>query len=262
MESSVVSKSISDHPELVALALLIVGFVAARVAGFAVRSALTALDRRVARVTTSDASILSPRLINLTRAFVFWLVLILAFALAARVLGVGGDTSGLNDQFIRFLPQALVAFSIVVASHLAGLLAANILVQVSESIPADSLGPRLLHGTIVAIGLVMGLQHIGVNITFITQLLLLLVAIIGGGLMLAFALGARRHVANLLARNELGRLAIGEHVQLDNVEGTIVEIHSTAVDIATHQGVVSIPAARFAETHVLRIHDGQSDDRD
>jgi len=262
MEPSVVSRSISEHPELVALALLVVGFVAARFASFAVSSALKALDRRVARVTTSDASILSPRLISLTRVFVFWLILIMAFAIAARVLGVGGDATGLNDQFIRFLPQALVAFSIVVASHLAGLLAANILVQVSDNIPADSLGPRLLHGTIVAIGLVMGLQHIGVNITFITQLLLLLVAIVGGGLMVAFALGARRHVANLLARNELGRLALGAHIRIDDVDGTIVEIHSTAVDIATRQGVVSVPAARFAEANVLRIHEVQSDEQD
>lgn len=260
METSILSNSIAAHPEFFAIALLVLGFIVARLASFAVGHALAVLDRRMSRVTTSDASILSPRLITLSRAFIFWLVLILAVALAARVLGVGGDTEGLNDQFIRFLPQALVAFAIVVAAHLAGLLAANILVQLSDNIPADSLGPRLLHGTVVAIGLVMGLQHVGVNITFITQLLLLLVAIAGGGLMLAFALGARRHVANLLARNEVNRMQIGERIRVDDVEGTIVEIYSTAVDVATKQGVVSIPASRFAEAYVLRIREDSSDD--
>lgn len=260
MDTSVVSNSIAAHPEIFAIALLVLGFILARLAGFAVGHALGGLDRRMARVTTSETSILSPRLIALSRAFVFWLVLILTVALAARILGVGGDTESLNDQFIRFLPQALIAFAIVVASHLAGLLAANILVQLNDAIPADSLGPRLLHGTVVAIGLVMGLQHVGVNITFITQLLLLLVAIAGGGLMLAFALGARRHVANLLARNEVSRVQIGERIRVDDIEGTIVEIHSTAVDVATERGVVSIPAARFARVNVLRIRAESGDD--
>ncbi|NNE61320.1 MAG: hypothetical protein HKN35_10520, partial [Woeseia sp.] len=142
MDTSVVSESIAAHPEIFAIALLVLGFIVARLASFAVGHALASLDRRMARVTTSDTSILSPRLITLTRAFVFWLVLILAVALAARVLGVGGDTESLNDQFIRFLPQALVAFAIVVTAHLAGLLAANILVQLNDNIAADSLGPR------------------------------------------------------------------------------------------------------------------------
>lgn len=256
MDPSNVSKILSSHPEMVAIALLVLGLIAARLASFAVGYALSALDRRMARVTTSDTSILSPRLISLSRAFVFWLMLILTVALAARVLGVGGDSASLNDQFIAFLPQVLIAVAIVVAAHLAGLLAANILVQLSDSIPAGSLGPRLLHATIVAIGLVMGLQHIGVNITFITQLLLLLVAISGGGLMLAFALGARQHVANLLARNEVSRLVIGERIRVDDVEGKIIEIHSTTVDVATQQGVVSIPSSRFAEGMVLRIREG------
>ena len=55
----------------------------------------------------------------------------------------------------------------------------------------------------------MGLQHVNVDITFVTQLVLILVGTVSAGLMLAFSLGARRHVANLLARRELSRLAIG-----------------------------------------------------
>lgn len=259
-DTSIVIDRLLENSELIAIALLVVGFIAARLASLVAGYALGALDRRLARVTTTETSILTPRLIALSRAFMFWLVLILAMALAARVLGVGGDSPGLNDQFIGFLPQALVAFVIVVAAHLAGLLAANIVVQLSDNIPADSLAPRALHGTIVVIGVVMGLQHVGVNITFITQLLLLLVAVVGGGLMLAFALGARRHVANLLARNELSRLTIGERIRIDDTEGTVIEISNTAVDVATDRGVVTIPSARFAEVAVLRIQEERGDD--
>ena len=77
--------------------------------------------------------------------------------------------------------------------------------------------------------------------------------------MLAFALGATRHVANLLAHRELSRISVGERIRVDELEGTVVEIHSTAVDIATKDGIATIPAARFAETSVLRLREDRGD---
>lgn len=259
MGNSIVSNFIATQPELTAIVLLVAGFIVARVASYGVGYGLGVLDRRVARITTSDASILSPRLISLTRAFVFWLVLVLAVALAARVLGVGRGMSTLNTMFIMFIPNVLIAFAIVVAGHLAGLLASGLVTQFNDKVAVDSIGPRLLHATIVAVAFVMALQNIGVDITFITRLLLILVAVSGGGLMLAFALGARQHVANLLAYRELSSLAVGERIRVDNIEGTIVEITSIAVEVTTKEGIASIPAARFAVSGVVRIRGGARD---
>lgn len=259
MGNSSVSSAIEAHPELAAIAVLIFGVIAARIASIALGYGLSALDGRLARITTSEASVLTPRLISLSRTFVFWVLLVLAVALAARVLGVGGGLAALNVEFIQFVPNVLIAFAIVVAGHLTGLLASNLLTQFNNQIPVDSIGPRLLHATIVAVAVVMALQHIGVDITFITQLLLILVAISSGGLMLAFALGAKQHVANLLAHREVSRLAVGERIRVDDVEGSIVEITSTTVEVTTRTGVVSVPASRFAETSVLRLR-GEKDD--
>ncbi len=252
MERSSISNSLAAQPELVAIAVLVLGVVAARLASAGCGYLLNALDRRMARMTTTETSALSPRIIDVARKFVFWLVIILAVAIAVRTLGVA-DATGINDSIIALIPNALVGLVIVVAGHLLGLLASNLLVQLSENIPAESLAPRLLHGAIFTIAVVMGLQHVGIDITFITRLLLILVAIIGGGLMLAFAIGARQHVANLLARREVNRLNVGEKICVDDVEGSIVDVYSTGVDVATRKGIVSIPAARFAETKVLRL---------
>ncbi|MDX1517612.1 MAG: mechanosensitive ion channel [Woeseiaceae bacterium] len=259
MGNSSVSSVIEAHPEIAAIAVLVVGVVIARVASIAVGYGLGALDRRLSRITTSETGVLTPRLISLSRAFVFWLLLVLAVALAARVLGVGGGLAALNVEFIQFVPNVLIAFAIVVAGHLTGLLASSLLTQFNNQIPVDSVGPRLLHATIVAVAVVMGLQHIGVDITFITRLLLILVAISTGGLMLAFALGARQHVANLLAHREVSRLAIGERIRIDDIEGPILEITSTSVEITTPSGVASVPASRFAETHVMRLRGDTND---
>ena len=77
-----------------------------------------------------------------------------------------------------------------------------------------SAAPRLLYLAIMAVAVVMGLQHVNVDITFVTQLVLILVGMVSAGLTLAFSLGARRHVANLLARRELSRLAVGDRVKI------------------------------------------------
>lgn len=257
MEETFLSRNLAAHPELVAIGVLVLGFFVARLASLALGNALGALDRRMARLTTTESSAFSPRMIALSRAFVFWLVLILAVMLAVRRLDGGGASLGLNDNAIAFIPNALIAFAIVVAGHLLGLLASNLLIKLNEDLPAESFGPRLLHGAIVVVAIVMGLKHIGVDITFVTRLLLILVAVVGGGLMLAFALGAKRHVANLLAHREVGRLAIGQRIRVDGVEGSIVEIHSTGVDVATKEGIASIPAARFAELCVLRLREDE-----
>ncbi|MDX1515603.1 MAG: mechanosensitive ion channel [Woeseiaceae bacterium] len=258
MNDPAVPTDISAYSEILALAVFVTGIVAARLASLGTGAALNALDRRLARISTSEAGAISPRLIKLSRAVVFWLVLVLAVALSLRLLGVGG-ISRLLTGLIDFIPQLLVALAIVVAGHLLGLLASGLLTQFYDDIPPDSLGPKLLHGIFVAVAVVMGLQQIDINITFITQLLLILIGVVSGGLMLAFALGARRHVANLLAHRELDRLSIGERIRIGDVEGTIVEIRTTGVDVSTDDGIVSVPSAQFADTRVLRIPEEQSD---
>lgn len=259
MEESVFVPSFAARPELVALAVLIAGFIVGRIASMLLGRALGALDRHAARVTTSDSSVFSPRLIGISRAIVFWLVLVLAIAYALRILGVGG-ISTLTNSVISFIPQALVSFTIIAAGHLLGLLASNLLTEIIEDIREDSFAPRLLYGGIVTVAVVMALQHIAIDISFVTRLLLILIVIIGGGLMLAFALGARPYVENLLAHKEMERFAVGETVRVNDNEGPIVEIHSTGVDIATREGILTIPAARFADSNVLRIGDDSADE--
>ena len=237
--------------ELIAVAIMVVGVIVARLGSIGAGSVLEFLDRRASRFATSEKALLSPALIRISRAIVFWLIVILTISLALRVVGVGGVGTILT-VVIAFIPQLLVGLSIVVAGHIVGLLVSHVIANYSEGVTPGSLGPRLAYGAILMVAIVMGLQHIDVDISFVTQLLLIIVAIGGGGLMLAFALGARQHVANLLARRELARLGIGDRIRVDGVDGEIVDIHVTGLDIATEEGVISVPAARLAETHVLR----------
>lgn len=252
-------EDLAARNELVAIAILVLGAIAARLASAGVGAVLGFVDRRAARWSTDDTALISPRLIRVSRAIVFWLILIFAVSYALRVIGVG-EISTMLASLIGFIPQLLVAFTIVVAGHVLGLIASHLLVELAESLQADSVAPRLVYAVFVTVGAVMGLQHIAVDISFVTQLLLIFVAIVGGGLMLAFGLGARPYVENLLAHKEVERFTVGERIRVNGAEGPIVEIHSTGVDIATHEGILTIPAARFADTSVLRLGEDASDE--
>lgn len=240
------------RPELFALAALVGGLILARVASIGVGALLHAIDRRAARLTANEQGLIPAGLVRLSRVFVFWLLVAGSVLLALRVLDLGDVPEFLNSV-LGFVPKLFIAFSIIVAGHLLGLLAAHLLSRLGDGWSAESVAPRLLYVAIMVVAIVMGLQHVNVDISFLTRLVLILVAVVSAGLMLAFGLGARRHVANLLAWRELSRLAIGDRVRIDGVEGNIVDVYSTGLDIATEEGIASVPAARLAEHGVLRI---------
>ena len=244
--------------EVIAVVILVLGVIIGRLAAVAAGALLGFLDRRAARMATTEKPLISPKLIRVIRAVLFWLIVVLAISYALVVLGVGGLPTRLTSV-MDFIPQILVGFTIVVAGHVMGLLASHVVSNLGSEITPSSLAPRLVYGIIVVVAVVMGLQHVQVDISFVTQLLLVAFAVVGGGLMLAFALGARQHVANLLARRELSRLAVADRIRIDGVEGEIVNIHATGVEIATEEGVVSVPAARFADSNFVKLMQADGD---
>jgi small-conductance mechanosensitive channel len=246
------SDDLFARDEIIAVAILVLGVIVARLASIGAGALLGFLERRAARLATTEKPLISLKLIRIIRAVLFWLIVVLAISYALAVLGVGGLPTMLTGV-MAFIPQMLVAFTIVVAGHVTGLLASHVVSNLSSEISTSSLAPRLVYGTIVVVAVVMGLQAIRVDISFLTQLLSIAFAVAGAGLMLAFALGARQHVANLLARRELSRLAVTDRIRVDGVEGEVVDIHATGVDIVTEEGVVSVPASRFADTSVLKL---------
>ena len=259
MENSIISDGINRYPEIMAIVVLLLGVTGGRLAGSALGWVLDALGRRMARTTTSGTAHISPAFTRFSRALVFWIVVVFSVTIALRLLGVGELTAAL-DVVIAFIPKLLVGTAIVGAGHLLGLLARNLMVRMSPSAGSGTFAPRLAHGAIFVVALVMGLQHMGVDITFLTQLVLVLVAFVTGGMALAFALGARQHVENLIARSELDPFSIGERIRTGADEGTIVHIHRTGIELATAEGVASIPSARFASERVLRLIEAGDDE--
>lgn len=240
------------YPEIAAVLLVLVGAGLARVARYLTLRALAVANRGMARFGSGRADLVSERVIRLLGTGAFWLVLAVAALLALRTLGTGRVFTWI-DVPLAYLPRLFVGLLIIGVGHLLGQVARNLLLRLQgPEASTQLLAPRIVQAAIFLVGAMTGLQHMGLDVSFIAELLILVVGVCLAGLSLAFALGARQYVANLVAGSAVARFAPGDRIVIDGIEGTIIEIHRTGVDLATAEGVISVPASMFAEQPILR----------
>lgn len=253
MESNPVTSVFIANPEIGALIVILAGAVLARVLASGATRIAGWLDQRIARYSTSETYGISPTSLGLLRGLVFWLTLAISVVIALRILGVGGFATAL-DKVLAFVPRLLVGLVIIAVGHLLGTIVSGLAAK-ATSVPGTTLAPRIVYASILTVAVVMGLQQMGIDTSFLTQLLLVFLVVSLGGLTLAFALGAREYVANLIARSELERYSIGDRLQIGKHQGTVLAIRSTGLDLATEAGVVSLPAAQFSREAIIRLAD-------
>jgi small-conductance mechanosensitive channel len=243
---------LENYPEIVAIVVLVAGLVLARFVRKWVGALLASLDERFARLTVSGVGIVTPVLVKSMQLVAFWLVVAIAVVFALSLLDIAQISSAVDGLF-AFLGRILIGLMIVAVGHFIGVLSREAIERFAEPSGAYDFLARFVYGVILLVAVVMGLAQLNIDTSFITQLLLLVIAIVLGGLALAFALGARSQVENILAQQELRRYTVGERIVIGDVEGTIVAFNATSVDVETSRGVVAIPAMRFAQCDVLKI---------
>lgn len=242
-----------------ALLLLLVGWLVARLLrGLSIRlagglnnllSGLSRWSRAKRRLAlTSGAR-------TLIGNVVFWVVILLFVAMAARVARLELFTVWL-DRIVAWLPTLLAGGLIVLAGWFVSVLVRDLVsaALASAGSAQSELFGRVAQGAVFIAGLVIGLDQIGIDITFLT----ILFAIVVGGLLLAVALafgfGARDLVANLIGAQQLLRLLEpGQVARIDGIEGQVLELTPTAVILSTDEGRMAIPAKRFQEAAVLIV---------
>jgi hypothetical protein len=247
-----VNELISAYPELAAVIVLVLGFVLGKLAEAAVRQILVLADRLVARYGTRQQNLFSPLFQRAFGLLTYGTVLVMAVIVAIRLLDIDQLSLWL-DSALAYAPRFIVGLFIIGIGNVVGALLRNLTASVLTNGDPNELGPRMVQVAVVTVAVITGLQQLGIDISFVTQLALILLGAMLGGLSLAFALGARQYVANLMAQPELARYATGERLRIDDDEGVIVEIHRTGLTLATDHGLVNIPGARLASGRVVRV---------
>jgi len=249
-----VSDLFNEQPELLAILIAISGFLLARLLSGVVERWLMSLEgylRRRAPSRLEKLDLKALRGIAKGAAYYGTLVLFLLAALQTLRISVVKEWLGL---LLQYVPQLLLGGLIILSGYLLGLVVRSLLAGLM-SVNTDHLVPRFAQLIVVTAAILTGLAQTAIDISFISNVMVILLAFFFGGLSLAFALGSRQLVENLLARRSLERYRIGDIIRIDDNQGTIVEILSTAVVIESGKGLMTIPTARFMDAEVLLVKD-------
>ncbi|MDH3241344.1 MAG: hypothetical protein OEO83_11835 [Alphaproteobacteria bacterium] len=186
-------------------------------------------------------------------ALVFWTVLLLFIAIAANNLGLR-MFAGWLDQIVNHLPQVVSGILIIFAGAVLSGIARDSAVAACKGLPAAQTR-SIARGAQIAtllILVIVGLDQIGIDLAAVIMVLAIVLASILGGLAIAFGLGARTYVSNLIGARHLGPdFHNGARIRFGETVGTIAELTSVAVILETKEGRQIIPAAQFLEASTL-----------
>lgn len=187
--------------------------------------------------------------VSVTSRIVFWLVFAIFLAAATTVVGFPVVSTWL-EGFAAYLPRVLAAVAVLLLGILAGHVARILVLSTAASAGltyARTLA-QTVHAGVVLIAAVIAIEELGVQVTFLIVIGAIVLGAVLGGAALAFGLGARGAVSNLVACHYLARTyRVGHRIRIDGIEGAIVAIEPTSVVLQTSEGRVSIPARTFAE---------------
>jgi len=241
---------------ITAAVLLALGVVLAFALRLLVVRVITAIERAVpgrAFVTSFLGIARERRVADIIGGIAFWAVLLFFVATAADALGLP-LLSAVVKSFSLFVPRLFTAVLILIAGLVLGNLARGT-VMATAATSGTTLGPglsQLVRIAIVTAAILIALAELGVDIAILTAIFSVTLAALLGGFALAFGLGARTAVSNIIGSHYLRKtFEIGQVIRIGEAEGTIAELTATSVILDVPDGRMVIPAQQFAETATL-----------
>ena len=251
--SGLAGQMIAFLPTLIgALAVLFAGWLIARVLRSAIIRISLWFNRLVDRRLTPERALhfkLSNTGVKLVGNVAYWVVILAFVTIATDVLGLEAFSHWL-DRVLAYLPTLLVGGLIVVVGFLVSALARELTsaTVASAGIQHAELFGRGVQAAILATALVIGINQVGIDVTLLIALIAIIVGALMGSLALAFALGARTLVSNLIGAHYLQQqFQPGQQARIGGVTGEILELTPMSVILATEEGRLVVPAKTFGE---------------
>ncbi len=248
-----------------AVILLLLGWVFARLARAGIVKGGDVANRLLDRVLTAGSWAgmrLSSRALVLVGNAVFWVIILFFITAAAETAHLDAFSSWL-DSIVAYLPTLVAGGLIVLVGYLISTLIRDL---VAATISSAGLGQSDLFGAMAQgatflTAIVIGIDQIGVDVTFLVTVVAIAIAAVLGSLSLAFGLGARTFVSNLIGAHYLQQeLQPGQMARFGSVEGKVLELTPTSVVLATQEGRMSVPAKIFNEEITIVVTPGDDDD--
>lgn len=258
---SVQDAIVTQAPRLLgALLILLLGWVVAALArGLIARfaGAMRGALHRLFGPQRQDRGYLPESVIQITSAILYWLIILVAVALAAEALGFSLVSAWLST-LVNYVPTLIAGVLIIAVGLLLARLSRDLVLsgawfgQVTQRV----LIARVVYITVAVVTLILGMDQLGVRVSLLVVILAVGVATFAGGLLMAFALGAQDFVRNLIASHQLRQLySTGKRVRFGEYEGAIVAITAVTVVIELHDGRLAVPAQRMLNEPVVLLDD-------
>ncbi|WJG09112.1 mechanosensitive ion channel [Aliiglaciecola sp. LCG003] len=237
-----------------ALILLIVGWIIAWIVSRLTHSLVSFVGRLLNKLSSKlslDKRInIKPHHSVLISRATFWVIMVFFFAAAMSSLGVDFIASWLRE-LLGYLPNILAGIIIVVGGFFIGNIAKTMTEAAAQTtgLKYSSRIGLFVKWSIVGIAVVIGIEQLGMNIQFVTTLVIVELAVFSFGIALAYGLGSNELVKNLVgSRQAIKHLNVGERVRIAGFEGKIVAFTQSSLELETQTGKVFVPAKLYTET--------------
>lgn len=186
-------------------------------------------------------------LTKVTSRLIFWTIVFLFATISAEILGVNLIEDWLR-AIGRYIPNLLASILILVLGLVFAGLVKDFLQKSLQAagVYAAATFAMVVHVLVVFVIVLVAINQIGIDIHFLTSILLIFLAALVVCAALSFGLGSAPIVTNILAIFYIRRdLKVGESIQIDNTSGRVVEISAISVHIQTDNGLEIIPASKL-----------------
>jgi small-conductance mechanosensitive channel len=244
-----------------AIALLIGGWILARIVRFACIRLISGLDGLLRRHGMERLLVrvgLERPVSELLGSILYGLIFLVFFTAATETLGLPVVATWLGG-LSTYLPRILVAVLILLGGFLVGSLARDAVASAAAAagISYNVLLGRVVYVAIVLVAVVTGIDQIGIESRFLTMTIAIAVGSMVGAAALAFGLGARTAVSNIIAVHYLRQIyRVGHSVRIGEAQGKISEITNTAVILENANDRVVVPAKEFSEKTSVLLRGG------
>lgn len=242
---------VSYLPNLAGVAILLaIGWVLARWTRTGVHKLGDVINRLIGNIFQSSGLTrfrLTERSLQIIGNAAFWLVVLMFLTAAAKVARLDAFSLWL-DRILSYVPVLLTGALIIAAGYLASLFVRDIVSAALSSggFRQSVLLARLAQATVFLTALVVGIDQIGVDVSFLVTVIAIALSSVLGGIALAFGFGSRDFVANVIAAHNLQQhYRPGHMVRFGKTRGEILELTPTSVILATEEGRTTVPAKVF-----------------
>lgn len=249
------AKFIEIFPQLIiTVAVLIVGAVVAHIAYKLVLklSDFVGLDKIAAKVNIDHALKtigIKSSISRIVGILVYWLIILFALMLLSETLEFGTVSDAIG-AIVAYIPRLIVGLLLLVVGLVIGRFLRDV---VSTSLArvgmtASAVLGHLVQIIIILFACLLALRQIGFDVSIITTNVAVIVAVVLASAGLAVALGIRPVLEQMFCGRQVRQLIRkGDHVEIDGVNGEVVGITLTHVQIETDSGIASVPSKKFCE---------------